>query len=272
MRNHFVLLVGLLALGGWLFPQPAQAKGRFDAGVVVWTHETPMNVESATGFDGSDDTAGEQIKDWNVLGSGIGARLNYQFPGMFSVFGEVGSAQMDVKEKDVADPNQDLETLGLNDDFYFVLGVRAGGNFNHGGRAFWSAGIASTSISANVDEDVIVSIQYVTFDGKMGVNYRNVGFSADYDETIMTIDGKVGFKHRNVGYYAGLRFVRSSLDLEETDLTQPAGQQVRMTEFDRDGVLDLALGAKGKGENVAGFVELAVVGTRALTTGMSFRF
>jgi len=250
MRHHVrIALVVLGVASGWL---PAQAQGRLSVGAVTWRHGTNLAVERATDFDGSNITAGERAKDWDVLGSGAGVRVSYEFPRLLTLHGEAGTAQATVRDKDVADPNQDVASRGLNGGAYLVLGARLGGDLGATGNLYWSLGGAFGAVATDLEEDV---------------NTR-----WDYDETRIAMDGRVGAWVRRVGFYGGLRLVRSQVDLRETDRSNLPWEQTRTTELVRDEAAELLFGAETRGQDIVGFTELAMVGSFSATAGLMLRF
>ena len=252
MRRNVLIVLAVLWVASCCFPARAQSQGRVSAGVMLWRHDTNLKVERATDFDGSNITAGERAKDWDALGSGAGVRVGYEFPKLVTLYGEAGVAQATVRDKDVADPDQNVASRGLNDGAYYAVGARVGGDFSATGNLFWAMGGTLSAVSTALDEDI--------------------NTSWDYDETKVAFDGKVGTWVQRVGIYGGLRFVHSSADLNETDRTNPLGQQNRTTELGRDGAVDVLLGAQTKGSDIAGFTEIGLVGTFSANAGLTLRF
>ncbi len=252
MRIHVFFLSAAVALACWALPAHAQDQGRVSAGAVVWGHNTNLEVDLATDFDGSDETATERAKDWDAQGSGMGIRLNYAFPKLVGLFGEVGAAQATVRDRDVQATNQDVTSRGLDTGLYFGFGGRLGTELPEDGNLFWSAGAAFSSVSTSLDEGVDRSWQY--------------------DETAFKFDGKVGRWVHSIALYGGTRFVQYSGNLDDTDRTRIPGQQVRTVELKRDGGVDLLVGAQTKGRDISGFAELGLVGTFSATTGLAFQF
>ena len=251
MSKRFLLLCVAFALLCGIQPALAQDQGGFSAGVVVWTHSADLAVDSATDFDGSDDTFATAARDWDLHSSRFGVRVNYEFEGMFSLYGELGQASATVRDEDVTDPNLDLESRGFNDDMYLALGTRVGNERNGEGR-FWSAGLRYSSLSTDVSPDVDTNF--------------------DYDETILTLDGRMGTHVGSVGIYGGLRYAQYTADMDETDLTQLAGQTLRTVELNRDDDFDLLVGIRSNTEKVNGFVQLGFIGSFTANAGMTFRF
>lgn len=250
--RHLILVV-LVAVGGFAWhPGDAWSQSRLSAGAVLWRHDTNLDVERATDFDGTDDTAAQKVKDWDVLGSGAGVRIGYAFPKLAAIYGEIGATQATVRDKDVVDPNQGVGSLGLNDGAYFALGARLGDDFSSAGNLFWAVEGVFSSTSAALDEDITTSW--------------------DYDESRLSFGGKVGVWTRQVGLFGGLRLVNSSSDLIETDVTNAPGQQTRTIELRRDSSADLLLGAQTRGRDVSGFAEMGLLGTFSATAGVTVGF
>jgi len=252
MRHHGVIVLAALGVAACALPAAASGAGRVNVGAILWRHDTNLIVERATDYDGSDDTAGERAKDWDVIGSGVGARVSYEFPRLLTVYGEAGTSQATVRDKDVADPMQPFASRGLNGGAYLAIGASVGDYFSSTGNLFWKVGGTMSSVSAGLD--------------------RDVNRSWDYDETRIAAEARVGTWVQQIGFYGGLRMVHSSADLRETDRTNPPGQQSRLTELSRDGAVDVLLGAQTRGPDVAGFTELGMVGTFSATAGLTIRF
>ena len=252
MRHHGLMVLAALALVTGGFPADAQSEGRIHMGAMVWRHDTNLRVERATDYDGSDITAGENDRDWDITGSGIGARLRYDFPRLLSIYGEAGASQATVRDKDVTDPNQSVDSRGLNNGVYLALGMQVGDYFSNAGNAFWKIETSLSSVSAGLD--------------------RDVNRSWDYEETRLAADGRIGTWVRQIGIYGGLRLVNSGIDLRETDRTNPPSQQARVTELGRAGAVDLLVGAQTRGPEISGFTEIGMVGTFSANAGVTIRF
>lgn len=247
-------LIVLAALGGatCCLPAGAWGEGRISVGAMLWRHETNLKVERATDYDGSNITSGERAMDWDVTGSGLGARINYEFPRLFTVYGEAGTSQATVRDKDVTDPNQQVESRGLNGGAYFAVGATIGDYLSGTGNLFWKVGGSVASISAGLD--------------------RDINRSWDYEETRISGDLKVGTWVQQVGFYGGFRMVRSNADLRETDRTNLPGEQSRVTELVRDSAVDLLVGAQTRGPEISGFTEIGMIGAFSATAGLTLRF
>lgn len=252
MRQKIILLSIGIGLALSALPVQAQQKGHVNAGVVVWRHATDLAVERATDFDGSDDTADRRANDWDARGSGMGFRLGYQFPELFSIYGEAGATQTTIRDKDVTDIDQDVESRGLDGGYYMTAGARVGDDFSGQGNLFWSVGVVFTTLSTDLDEDIDTHW--------------------DYDATSVAVDGRIGTLTRGVGFYGGLSLVTSSGDLDETDRTRAPGEQLRRIQLERDQSLDLIVGAQTQHQNIDGFVQLDFVGTFQAAAGLSLRF
>jgi len=252
MRQSSMLVLAAFAAAVFVLPANARSEGRVSVGPVLWREDTNLQVTRATNFDGSNDTSDQQEKDWDVLGSGAGVRVGYDFARLFSLHGEVGVTQATVRDKDVVDPNQDIGSLGLNDGVYYSVGARVGDNFSGSGNYFWRIGGALSGLSTALDEDITTSW--------------------DYDETRFSFDGRLGVWTRNVGVFGGLRFVQSSADLRETDRSNLPGFQTRKIELEREGNVDFLLGAQTRGPDVAGFAEIGIGGTFSAAAGMTVGF
>ena len=251
MPRRVLKLLATLALTSCGLPTIAESQGRVNLGAMLWRHGTNLKVERATDFDGSNITGNERSKDWDVLGSGVGVRLSYEFPRIVTLYGEAGTSQATVRDKDVANPNQRVDSRGLNSGAYYGLGAQIGGPISTRGNAFWSMGGMLSAVSTGLDQDVNTSL--------------------DYDETKLALDGKVGTWVQQVGVYGGLRLVHSNADLRETDRTNPPGQQIRTMELLRDGAVELLIGAQTRGPTISGFTEIGMVGTFSATAGLTLR-
>lgn len=252
MRQPIWIVVTALSVAVCCLPVDARSAGRFTAGALLWRHETNLQVERATDFDGSDMTNGERALDWDATGSGLGARLSYEFPRLLTVYGEAGTSQATVRDRDTGDPAQPVSSRGLDSGGYFAVGVSAGDYFGGRGNTFWKLGGSLSSISAGLDRDV----------------FR----SWEYDETRISGDFKVGTWAQQIGVYGGVRLVSSNADLRSIDRTNLPGQQVQVTELRRDGPVDLLLGAQTRGNDITGFTEVGMVGTFSAAAGLLMRF
>lgn len=251
MRIQVLLLSVAVALACWACPAQAQGRGRMSVGAVVWGQNTKLEVDRATDFDGTDNTAEQAVKDWNVQGSGMGFRLHYAFPKLLGIYGEVGAEQATVRDRNVLDANQGVTSRGLDTGLHFGIGANIGGKVPEQGDLFWSAGAGFSSASASLDE---------------------VDRKWQYDETAFHLDGKVGRWVRSVALYGGARYAHYHGSLDTTDLTRLPGQQVQNVGLKRDGGVDLLLGAQTGGQNITGFAELGLVGTLSASTGLAFQF
>jgi len=252
MRHHGLYVAAALVLVAGGLPRVARGEGRIHVGASLWRDETQLLVQSASDYDGSDITGGERARDWDVTGSGLGAKLSYDFPRLLTLYGEAGSSQVTVRDKDIADPNQSVTSRGLNNGAYFTFGAQVGDYFSGSGNTFWKLGAEVGTISAGLDRDV----------------FR----SWDYDETRVSGNLKIGAWIQQVGIYGGLRAVHASADLRETDRTNPPGEQSRLTTLGRNGAVDLLVGAMTRGPEISGFTEIGMVGTFSANAGLMFRF
>ena len=252
MRHHGLIVVAALAFAASCLPAAAHGEGRVRVGASVWKDETQLSVENATDFDGSDITAGERARDWDVTGSGVGAKLSYDFPRLLTLYGEAGASQATVRDKDLGDPSLSVTSRGLNSGAYFTLGLQVGDYFSSSGNTFWKLGGEVGTLSAGLD--------------------RDVNRSWDYDETRFSGHVKVGTWIQQIGLYGGLRAVHTSADLRTTDRTNLPGQQSRLTTLGRDGAVDLLVGLQTRGPEITGFTEVAMVGTFSANAGMMIRF
>lgn len=250
MHNRFLLLSIVMFLACSLLPERAQAQ--MGVGIVLWRHATNLEIERATDFDGTDDTADMRTRKWDMQGSGVGLRVTREFTRLMSIYGLAGLAQVTVRDEDVTDPNLDLDSHGFDDGFYLALGARVGDDFSSNDNLFWSSGLSFNIFSSDVDEAV--------------------DRAWEYEESSFMVDGTMGYKVQGVGLYGGLRVVWYSADLQETDATKPLGQRLRTTKLEREGQIDLMVGAQTHTQRVAGFVEVGVIGSFSTTTGLTFKF
>jgi hypothetical protein len=233
----------------WGTQAQAQTPARVTAGAVVWTGDTDLSVKSATDWDGTSRTAQASANSWNTVGSGMGARIGYAFPGLVSIYGEVGMAQTTVRSRDLTDLS--VTSRGLDAGAFFGAGLRLGNDFPNS-PMFWSAGADVRRLSSDLQEDSMNSWAY--------------------DQTDLSADGRIGSHVHGIGIYGGVRMAQLSSDLEQTDLSRPVGQQTRTTNLNRDGKMDLLLGAQTGAGSYNGFAELAFVGTTTATAGVSVHF
>lgn len=250
MRQSFGIVCAVVLAATALSALPANAQ--FDAGVVLWRYDTNLRAESATNYDGSDNTAEARARDWDKHGSGIGLQLNYEFSGIASLFGTLGVTQVTLRDENISNPNLDLDSRGFDDDVFFRAGVTLSNEFPRNADAFWSAGFSFNAFSSNLQESV---------------DHR-----WDYDELAFMLQGTVGHMVRGAALYGGLRFVWLDGSLDETNLDNQPGYQVRTTELKRDGQTDLLVGTKIGSDPLVGFFELGLVGTFSATTGIALHF
>jgi len=227
----------------------AQAPARVTAGAIVWTGDTDLKVDSATDWDGTSRTVEESSKAWNTMGSGTGVRIGYDFPRLFSIYGEGGVVQTTVRSRDLA--NSNVVSRGMDTGGFYGAGLRVGADMK-GSPMFWSAGADVRRHWADLHEDP--------------------DHFWSYDETNFGANGRIGTRLHSVGAYFGLRVGQLTSDLQQTDRTQLPGFQVRDTNLKRDEQMDLLLGAQTGAGSYSGFAELAFVGTTTATAGVSVRF
>lgn len=228
------------------------ASAQLDAGIVLWRYNTNLEAERATDFDGSDYTAEARARDWDISGSGIGLRVNYEFSGLASLFGTLGMTQVTVRDENFSAPDLDMDSRGFDDDVFFGAGVKLSSAFPRNADAFWSAGFSFSTFSCDLQE--------------------SIARRWDYDELALMLEGTVGYMVQGVGLYGGLRFVWIDASLDETDRNNLPGFQVRTTDLERDGQTDLLLGAKIGSDPLVGFFELGLLGTFSASTGIAFLF
>ncbi|HET9229631.1 MAG TPA: hypothetical protein VFR31_23320 [Thermoanaerobaculia bacterium] len=246
------ILIVLVAVSAAALPAGASSHPHLSAGAVLWSHDTNLDVESATEFDGTDDTADQMARDWDVLGSGAGLRIGYDFPKIVGLYGEVGVTQATVRDRDVEDPSQDVGSLGFNDGAYYALGARLGSDFAGTSNLFWTVEGSYRSVRTDLDEDITTSW--------------------DYDESRIAADGRIGVWVQQVGFFGGLRFVDASADLSETDTSNLPGEQTRNIELQRENSADFLLGAQTRGSAVSGFAELGLGGAFSASAGVRYGF
>jgi hypothetical protein len=250
MRQNliFVCICVLVALA--VSAPPANAQ--LDAGIVLWRYNTALEATRATDYDGSDNTAEARVRNWDKSGSGIGARVTYRFSGLASVFGTLGATQVTVRDENLADADLDKDSRGFDDDLYFQAGVQLSGQFPTSAEMFWGASFKFSTFSSDLEESV---------------THR-----WDYDELALMLDGTLGYTVRGIGLYGGLRFAWVDASLDETNRNNPPGLQVRTTELERDGQVDLLVGTEIGSEPLVGFFELGMVGTFSAETGIALQF
>lgn len=247
--RKYILLIALAQLAGLTLAASAQP----DAGVVLWRHSTDMEVKSAIDFDGSDITADARGRNWDIRGSGIGLRGRYRFASLVSVYGILGASQMTIRDEDLGDPDLDVDARGFSDDPYFLFGTEIGDHFPQSDKAFWSAGATLSFFSSDTQ--------------------RDVDRTYHYSEQTVALRGTAGYTVYGLGVYGGMRAVWLNADLEETDISNPFGQQLRKFDMERDGQVDFLLGLNvGAGSQVSGYFELGLLGTFSAVTGLSYQF
>jgi hypothetical protein len=250
MRQSYGLVCVFVLAASAVVAPPASAQ--LDAGIVLWRYNTALEATSATDYDGSDATAEARVRNWDKSGSGIGARVTYRFSALGSVFGTLGATQVTVRDENLADADLDTDSRGFDDDLYFQAGVQLSSQFPTSAEMFWGASLKLSTFSSDLEESV---------------THR-----WDYDEFALMIDGTLGYKVRGIGLYGGLRFAWVDANLDETNSNNLPGLQVRTTELERDGQVDLLLGTKIGSDPLVGFFELGVVGTFSAETGIALQF
>lgn len=252
MRQRILIALTAIGVAAFAPPTHAQEKVRFNMGVTLWRQGTNLRVERATDFDGSDITASQKAKDWDIVGSGVGGRVNYELPKLLTIYGEAGTTQATVRDVDVSDPSRPVDSRGLDSGGYYVFGLQLAQQFSSTTNMFWAVDAALTGVTTSLDQDITTTF-----------NYKATEFA---------MDGKVGSWVQQVGLYGGLRVVNANGKLKETDRTNPLGQQVRTTELRRDGALDVLVGARTRGSKISGFTEIGMVGTFSATAGLAMQF
>jgi len=249
MSIRFTLLISVvLALG--FIAQPALAQ--LDAGFMLWKHRTELDVDNAVDFDGTSDTGEERGKNWDTQGSGFGVSASYQFPRILQVFAELGLAQSIVSFEDISDPARDVRTLAMDNSVHVAIGARPQGTLPNNPRVFWSGGVVFSAMNSELA--------------------RDVQRSWDYDETTLSVDGRIGYLYQNLGFYGGLRFAKYNADLNETDIGNAVGQQLRTVEFSREASTDLLLGVQTNGSTLSGAVEFGFIGSLSARAGITRSF
>lgn len=221
-------------------------------GVTMWRHDTEMKVDFATDWDGSNDTADERGKDWDLKSSGVGVRAGYLFSDIFAVNGDLGVAQATTRSIDVSDADLDMTSRGLDEGLYFSVGASASDSFPGSEQVFWGANLSARWFSSQFDEDVTTTWEL--------------------DETTLSLAGRVGYLLRGVGVYGGLRFVSDDSDIQITDMSRTPGEQRRSIGIERNGGTDLLIGAEVQGMPVSGFVEVGFLGSFGASTGLAMRY
>jgi len=249
-KSHLLIALGL-AVQAPVLALPAAAQT--DAGVVLWRHSTDMEVTSAVDYDGSDITADARGRNWDIKGSGIGVRARHRLAGLVSLYGILGASQMTIRDEDIGDPDLDVDARGFSDDPYVLLGTELGDHFPQSDKAFWSAGATVSFFSSDTQ--------------------RDVDRAYHYSERTVALRGTAGYTVYGLGLYGGMRAVWLSADLDETNIANPVGQQLRAFDMERDGQVDFLLGMNvGAGSQVNGYFELGLLGTFSAVTGLSYQF
>lgn len=231
---------------------PVMAAAQPHVGVIMWRHDTEMKVNAATNWDGSNDTADERGKDWDLKSSGIGVRVGYMFPKIVTVHGDIGVAQATARSLDVSDVDLDMTSRGLDEGLALSVGIDASDRFPGAEHLFWGASLTASKFSSELDEDVTTTWEF--------------------DETTLSFGGRIGYAVKDLGVYGGLRFVSDDIDLQATDVSRAPGEQVRYIDLERDGGTDLVVGGEFRGMPVTGFVEFGFIGSFGATTGMAMHF
>lgn len=247
-KRHWIL--GLAA--ALVCALPVLAAAQPHVGVILWRHDTEMDVNNATDWDGSNDTIDERLRDWDINSSGVGVRVGYGFARIFTIHGDIGAAQATARSVDVFDPTLDMRSRGLDEGVYFGVGANASDRFPGAEHVFWGANFSARSYSSEFKEDFATTWEL--------------------DQTTMSIGGRVGYLVRGVGLYGGLQFVSDDADFSITDLSRLPGLQNRTISLERRGGTDLMVGAEFRGAPVNGFVEVGFVGSFGASTGVAMSF
>lgn len=231
---------------------PLAASAQPQAGVFMWRQDAEMDVDAATDWDGSNDTADERGKDWDFKSSAVGVRGGYTFAQIVTVSGDIGIAQSTARSVDVSDANLDMTSRSLDEGIYVGLGVKASQHFPGSERVFWGASLSAHRFSSEFDEDVTTTWEL--------------------DETTLAMSGRIGYLLRGIGVYGGLRFVSDDADVEINDLSRAPGLQTRSVSLERASGTDLMVGAEYRGLPVSGLVEVGFVGSFSATTGLAMHY
>lgn len=221
-------------------------------GVTMWRHDTDMKVNRATDWDGSNNTAEERGKDWDLKSSGVGAQAGYLFGEMFTLEGNIGVAQATTRSVNVSDADFDMTSRGLDEGLFLSIGASASADFPGSENMFWGASLAARTFSSEFDQDVSTKWEL--------------------DETTVSIGGRVGYLVRGVGLYGGLRFVSDDSDIKVTDVSRIPGEQTRSISIERNGGTDLLVGAEVRGLPMTGFVEVGFLGSFGASTGLAMHY
>lgn len=236
------LVVVLFALA------PAVAVAQPQVGVVMWRHDTGLDVDHASDYGGDVVTAELRALDWETRNSGAGARVGYTFD-FLTIRGELGVAQATLRGKNVSSPSRSVEAVGLDEGVYFGLGVEARRHLPGTDHVFWGARGDLRKLSTGLDQATGVHI--------------------DYGKTTFSAAGRAGYEFAKVDVYGGLRLTGVSLDLDWTDRNRSVGSRTRTWSFNRGDITDVLVGAEVHAAPVSGFVEVGMIGTFSVTTGVS---
>lgn len=231
---------------------PVLAAAQPHVGVIMWRHDTDMKVSAATDWDGSNDTADERRRDWDLKSSGVGVRAGYMFAEIFTIHGDIGAAQATARSIDVSDADLDMTSRGLDEGLYLSIGASASDLFPGAEHLFWGASLSARRYSSEFDEDITTTWEL--------------------DQTTLSFGGRIGYSLKDIGVYGGLRFVNDDTGLEVTDVSRDPGLQTRSIDLERNGGTNLVAGAEFRGMPMTGFVEVDFIGSFGATTGLAMHF
>lgn len=247
-KRHWMLAVAV-AITSVL---PSLAAAQPHVGAIVWRLDADMEVDSAVDWDGSNDTADERRRDWDLKSSGVGFRAGYSFARIFTIQGDLGVAQATARSIDISDADLDMRSRGLDEGLYFSVGADASDLFPGAEHLFWGTNLSLRTFSSEFDEDIDTTWEL--------------------DQTMLSFGGRIGYRVNDMGVYGGLRFVSDDTDLQITDTSRTPGLQTRSINLGRDGSTDLVVGAEFRGAPMAGFVEVGFVGSFGASTGVAMHF
>jgi hypothetical protein len=225
----------------------ATSRAQVTTSVRTWTHQTAINVTSATDYNGNDDTAGEQLNDWVMEGSGFAVRGGYGFANVVNAFLEFGSSPLTLV---MTDTNDALAEYSFGEGLYCGVGVDAGKPMRGG--MFWRAGLKLGWFNSE-------------YDAVAGGETRTYA----YDESSVSVEAFIGRDLAPAAVYGGVRYAVLDARLQ---IDRPSRPEPYTWDFERAQSADLVLGARTSLWRSGGFFEFSFGGSSAATAGVDIRF
>ena len=185
---------------------------------------------------------------WEQRTTAVGIIGDFRINDLLTVFVELGPVSTTVTA--MRDGGED--SRAFNDCFGYAFGVTAEGELRARAGSFWAAAFRLGGIG---------SADYANPNGRDSFSYKEFGFAAE---------GRFGVAAGDTKVYGGVRL--SGLDGELEEVRTGPGARVTTINFDRDGILDLLVGARTDTPETSAFVEMSILGSFGFTAGVAFKF